>query len=66
MISYVSGNHAQITFENDKFVLTDLGSTNGTKVNGLRLTANVPCPLSEGDEVTIGQTTFIFHSPTSG
>jgi pSer/pThr/pTyr-binding forkhead associated (FHA) protein len=64
--SYVSGSHAQITYENEKFILTDLGSTNGTKVNGERLAPHAPIVLTEGDEVTLGQTTFIFHSPTSG
>ena len=31
---YVSGSHAQIIAEDDVFRLTDLGSTNGTLVNG--------------------------------
>ncbi len=64
--SFVSGSHAQVTYEQEKFILTDLGSTNGTKVNGQRLAPHTPVVLSEGDEVTMGQTTFIFHSPTSG
>ncbi|MDX1931057.1 MAG: FHA domain-containing protein [Capsulimonadales bacterium] len=64
--SYISGSHAQITYENDRFLLTDLGSTNGTKVNGQRLAAHTPVVLNEGDEVMMGQTTFIYHSPTNG
>ena len=35
-------------------VLHDLGSTNGTYVNGRRVT--VPTPLSKGDAVQVGKT----------
>ena len=50
----VSGRHAQvITILEDSF-LEDLGSTNGTYVNGRRVT--VPVPLSKGDAVQVGKT----------
>ena len=49
----VSGEHAVIvTILNDSF-MEDLGSTNGTLVNGQRI--NGETPLSEGDELQIGQ-----------
>jgi hypothetical protein len=32
----------------------DLGSMNGTKLNGTRLDPNVPTPLAAGDELTLG------------
>lgn len=57
---YTSGSHAVITAENDTFSLTDVGSTNGTMVNGTRIDANVPQELKDGDELTFGQKAFKF------
>ena len=37
----------------------DLGSTNGTHVNGARITSQ---RLHDGDEIVIGQTTMVFHA----
>ncbi|MCE5199433.1 MAG: FHA domain-containing protein [Armatimonadota bacterium] len=56
--SYASGHHADLTAEDGNFVLTDVGSTNGTLVNGVKLDANAPRELQPGDEITIGQTVF--------
>ena len=39
--------------------LHDLGSTNGTLVNGQRVAA---ATLTDGDRITIGTTTFAFRS----
>jgi pSer/pThr/pTyr-binding forkhead associated (FHA) protein len=61
--SYISGSHAEITYQNGAFVLTDVGSTNGTFVNGKRLEPNAPVTLKDRDEVTMGTTDFIFHAP---
>jgi pSer/pThr/pTyr-binding forkhead associated (FHA) protein len=58
---YVSGNHAQIVGEGEVFILTDVGSTNGTLLNGDRLTPNQPMTLSQGDEIVIGGTIFRFE-----
>lgn len=60
--SFVSGSHAIIVFEGDKLILTDIGSTNGTQVNGKRIAAHVPTPLSDGDSVIMGKTAFTFRS----
>ncbi|NDJ52631.1 MAG: FHA domain-containing protein [Chloroflexi bacterium] len=51
-----SGKHARITREGDDFILEDLGSTNGTLLNGAKLTA--PQSLKAGDLITIGDETF--------
>jgi S1-C subfamily serine protease len=48
----VSGRHAEIRTTEDGYVLTDIGSTNGTFVNAKRITG--PTPLSEGDKVRFG------------
>ncbi|HEY1854730.1 MAG TPA: FHA domain-containing protein [Solirubrobacterales bacterium] len=37
--------------------MVDLGSTNGVKVNGRRVSST---RLSSGDQVTVGTTTFMF------
>ena len=54
----VSRKHATITFESDgTFRLTDLGSENGTYVNGQRITTHT---LKDGDEVHMGKSTLVF------
>lgn len=47
-----SGVHAEVVLEGDRHVLRDLGSTNGTFLDGKRVTEIV---LSPGDEVAIGR-----------
>ena len=55
---YCSGRHADIAFAGGKFIVTDVGSTNGTYVNGVKLEANEPHELADGDEITLGRTVF--------
>ncbi len=50
----VSREHAEICPDDDGFVLTDLGSTNGTTVNGIAITTRL---LDDGDIVSLGATT---------
>lgn len=50
--------HAQLAAQNDgSWLITDLDSTNGTKVNGQRITSQ---RLQEGDRITIGLTNYLF------
>ena len=58
---YVSGSHAQIIADGDLFRLTDIGSTNGTLLNGRRLVINEPETLSPGDVILIGGTAMRFE-----
>ncbi|BDI29106.1 hypothetical protein CCAX7_11570 [Capsulimonas corticalis] len=58
---YVSTTHAQIIAEGDAFQFTDLGSTNGTLLNGERLLPDQPVLLKPGDEIVIGGTIFRFE-----
>lgn len=55
---YCSGRHANISFADGKFILTDIGSTNGTLVNGVKLDINAPHEVQQGDEITLGRTVF--------
>jgi hypothetical protein len=56
----VSRSHARLHYGPDGWVLTDLHSTNGTRVNGWRITK--PEPLRPGDLVTFGSLTFLITS----
>lgn len=53
---YVSKQHAFITYEEGQFWLEDLGSKNGTKVNGAHILDRET--LRRGDKLTIGRTEF--------
>jgi pSer/pThr/pTyr-binding forkhead associated (FHA) protein len=57
----VSGNHAEIRSSGDGYVLTDLGSRNGTFVRGERVTGSAP--LADGDEIRFGDTVAILSLP---
>jgi serine phosphatase RsbU (regulator of sigma subunit) len=50
----VSRQHAQILNREDGFYIEDLGSSNGTYVNGKRLGPHSPCRLTERDTLQIG------------
>jgi pSer/pThr/pTyr-binding forkhead associated (FHA) protein len=56
---FVSAHHAEVVSVGDGFVLRDLGSTNGTFCNGVRVIGEVP--LREGDRIGIGTSVFAFH-----
>jgi pSer/pThr/pTyr-binding forkhead associated (FHA) protein/tetratricopeptide (TPR) repeat protein len=56
----VSRKHTLICFENGRFVMRDLGSGNGTLVNGERLDAHT---LEDGDQLELGNTLLRFSSP---
>lgn len=60
--AYVSGYHASLMADAAGCYLVDVGSTNGTTVNGLRLFPNDRKRLVNGDEVRIGQTRYMFKS----
>ncbi|MDY0170096.1 MAG: FHA domain-containing protein [Thermoguttaceae bacterium] len=49
----VSARHCRLTQQGHRFLLEDLGSTNGTFVNGLRIASAVA--VSHGDTVTLGK-----------
>ena len=56
--SNVSRRHAELRRSGDSVTLTDLGSTNGTRVNGAPIRERI---LASGDEVSVGSTRLIFE-----
>ena len=55
----VSRRHAEVRKEDGRFVISDLGSTNGTLVNGASIGERT---LEEGDRISIGRTVLEFRS----
>lgn len=51
----VSRLHASIRFEGKQILVTDLGSVNGTRLNGQRISPHKPYPLSHGDIIALGK-----------
>jgi pSer/pThr/pTyr-binding forkhead associated (FHA) protein len=54
----VSRLHAKILYIDSRFHLKDMGSTNGTWLNQIRLDAYQMVPLDHGDEIRLGQLKF--------
>ena len=54
-----SRKHAQLRLRDGGWVLTDLGSTNGTRLNGQTIQSR---ELADGDKITIGTTVLEFRS----
>ena len=59
----VSRSHAEVAAQDDVYVIRDLGSLNGTYVNGCRVDEAV---LNAGDEIRIGRfrLTFLIRRPS--
>jgi hypothetical protein len=54
----VSRRHAQIRWDSSRYVLEDLGSTNGSFVSGEKVSRR---PLADGEEIAFGGVRFIFR-----
>jgi pSer/pThr/pTyr-binding forkhead associated (FHA) protein len=59
----ISRKHARLTFQGGKYVIEDLGSTNGTFVNGQRLVNAVV--LKSGDVVSFGEQIMLLYEALS-
>ena len=55
----ISRKHSRLSFQGGKYVLEDLGSTNGTFVNGQRLAG--PVVLKPGDVVSLGEQIVLMY-----
>lgn len=58
--SFVSHRHARIMVVNNQYVLEDMGSANGTFLNGQQLPGRGKSYLQVGDSISIGTVTFEF------
>jgi hypothetical protein len=56
----VSARHAELEHDEDGWLIRDLGSRNGTRVNGWLVSERRLLP---GDTVTLGSTVYLFHPP---
>lgn len=56
---YISGRHGELRCDNGQWQIRDLGSHNGTFVNGVKLTPNSWTELHLGDQVKIATTILI-------
>ena len=54
-------NHAAIVRRGDVCYLKDMGSVNGTSVNGKRLMENQACKLHSGDRIQLADEEFVFE-----
>lgn len=53
---YISGTHGELRFQNGQWQIRDLGSRNGTFVNGIRLAPNAWTNINVGDQLKIATT----------
>ena len=58
---FVSHRHAQIVKMDDKYYIEDLGSSNHTWVNEIKLAQGQAEPLKEGDLIKLGKIELTFH-----
>ncbi len=58
-----SRSHARVFERGGKYFLEDVGSANGTKVNGAALKPKAPRELKPGDKISIGDWAFTLGTP---
>lgn len=59
---YVSQRHAQIVRIKDKYYIEDLGSSNHTYVNDIKLAEGQAEPIEDGDVIRVGKIEMIFQA----
>lgn len=57
----IGRNHAAIIKRGDTCYLKDMGSVNGTSVNGIHLGVNQACKLKSGDRIQLADEEFVFE-----
>ena len=62
----ISRRHARLVRGGDEVLLEDLGSANGTFLNGERLPQGLQKPVFENDELRFGAVRFVFHGRKKG
>ncbi|HYI09112.1 MAG TPA: SpoIIE family protein phosphatase [Thermoanaerobaculia bacterium] len=60
---YLSRRHAEILYDSDAWIVRDLGSVNGTLLNGTKLSGSAP--LRPGDRIMLGDSEVVFEADQS-
>lgn len=60
----VSSYHAQLSLDGTEYVVADLGSTNGTRINGKAISEGEEHHLADGDVVLFGHIQTVYQSDT--
>ena len=55
---YVSDRHAQLTWDGSAWWIEDLGSSNGTHIDGIACPPHVPCQAASGARLSLGEMVF--------
>jgi hypothetical protein len=55
---YVSGRHARLTWDGSAWWVEDLGSSNGTLLDGAPCPPYVPCQVAPGARLSLGEMSF--------
>ncbi len=58
----ISRKHAEISYENGNYYVTDLDSLNGTFVNNARIEAQQKTPIHDGDKLRLSDKNYVFHT----
>jgi hypothetical protein len=58
----VSRQHARINHDADQWTLTDLNSTNYTRVDGTKIDPSVPVPIKDGARLQFGRVAVMFRA----
>ncbi|MEQ1859791.1 MAG: FHA domain-containing protein [Chthoniobacteraceae bacterium] len=58
----VSSHHASLVFKDDDYVLRDVGSTNGSRLNGKDLATDTDYRLQDGDTLRLGKVEGSYES----
>ena len=59
--SYVSRRHGRILRQGGKYLYEDIGSSNGSFINGTRLQSHIQTELHDGDTLRLGRTEMTFR-----
>lgn len=51
---FVSARHCKVFFKNEHFYIEDLGSTNGTFIDGTEVASSTSMPIAPGQSIQIG------------
>jgi pSer/pThr/pTyr-binding forkhead associated (FHA) protein len=62
----ISGKHCELIFKDGIWVMRDLESTNGVKVNGVRMDSGTKKVLHTGDVLTIGKRVYTLQYVQTG